>query len=300
MKFFEKSAKRKSVLALCTCALAAVGFAATQHASIEHNMATHPAGASTLSAPGNLNRLTPLTTKSAVSGLDSTLDLNSCTSGNLRIGGGTRDNQGSGSVEVDRGITFAGQPCSARFTLDPNAKRIELANRSEQLNGAVRYYAFAIRLDPSWPLGSNSPDTVVAQFLNADDRGQFSPPLQLTIQDGEFHMWAYPTRNGKMPTSSNPNSYQLLWSQRATAGNWLQFVIGVRWSNNASTGAFNLTYQGNVVVPNTTMQTLYSNSSGSAASVYAKVGIYGSLSSSTRRMNLGWYRIGGTYQAVTS
>lgn len=300
MRHLHKSAKRKSVLALGTCLLAAVGFAATQHTSIEHNMATHPAGASTLSAPGPLNTLTPLTTTGAISGLDDTLDLRTCTSSSLRIGGGAQDNQGSGSVTVDRGVTFVGQPCSARFTLDPGAKRVELANQSEQLNGAVRYYAFAIRLDPSWPLGSNSPDTVVAQFLNADDRGQFAPPLQLTIQDGEFHMWAYPTRDGKMPTSSNPNSYRLLWSQRATAGNWLQFVMGVRWSNNPSSGAFNMTYQGNVVVPNTTMQTLYSNSSGSAASVYAKVGIYGSLSSSARRMNLGWYRVGSSYQAVTS
>jgi len=279
--------------------VAIVGMLAVAVISVTEDGGDARAASGRSLSPQSATALAPLSGSAkpdSAGGVLNSLDLTTCTDSSV-LGGRAVEHEGEGSVDVDHSVVYGDYRCSARFTLDAGGKRVELRDGTEQLAGQVRYYAITLRLDPSWPTGKDAPDTVITQFLNVDTDRNFAPPLQLTIQGGDFHMWSYGTYSGQI----NPERaarYTLLWDHPIETGQWLTFVMGIRWSNDPSAGQFNMTYQGKVVVPTTTLQTLYSNPDGSPCQVYAKAGVYGATGDVTRSMNVGRWQIGASAAAA--
>ncbi|SDI99882.1 Polysaccharide lyase [Frankineae bacterium MT45] len=195
----------------------------------------------------------------------------------------------------DAGLDGVG--CAARIQLNPGDERLEFHGSPSQLDGQTRYYGVALRLDPTFPL---STDTVLFQFVNTDGGGTFAPPLQMTLQQGNLQFWNYSTPSGQIDDSKQTVRYRLLWHAPAVRGVWLRFVLGVTWGNSAASGQVSLAYQGSQVLAPTHVQTLYSYSSGAPEPVYWKFGVYGGgTAPGPRIVDFGWYRVGTSAAAVT-
>ena len=192
-----------------------------------------------------------------------------------------------------------GGDCATRFTLAPGDTRIEFAGYQRVVSGTTRYYNVRVFLGADFPVAAAGTNTVFAQFLNADGAGDYAPPVQMTIQDGEFHLWNYSTPTGKMDDSHATIRYNLLWRAPVRAGVWLDFTFGITWSANA-TGALTLWYDGVQVAQATGLQTLYRDAMGQPAKMYPKFGLYGSAMSQTRTADFAWFRIGQSYASVAS
>ncbi|SOD75194.1 polysaccharide lyase-like protein [Jatrophihabitans sp. GAS493] len=200
------------------------------------------------------------------------------------------------SLSAVHGSGIDGLGCAARIQLNPGDERLEFRGEPGQLDGRTRYYGVALRLDPSFPMDTN---TVLFQFVNTNGAGAFAPPLQMTLQQGNLQFWSYSTPTGQIDDSKQTVQYRRLWHTPAATGVWLRFVVGVVWSSSPGRGQVSLDYQGAAVLAPTHVSTLYSYGNGGPEPVYWKFGVYGGgTAPGPRIVDFAWFRVGTSAAAV--
>lgn len=140
--------------------------------------------------------------------------------------------------------------------IDSGDDRAEVLRKDEQdPEGSVRWYAWSTMLPRDYPI-----DESWQVFLQFKQDGEGSPPVQLGAADGTVGISAY---GGKFT----------MWETQPELGRWHDFVLGVKWSPDKSVGWLELWYDGQQVLPRTTVATMYAFD-GRTLPNYVKLGYY--------------------------
>jgi hypothetical protein len=115
-----------------------------------------------------------------------------------------------------------------------------------------------------------------------------TPPMQIALQNDTFSI----VGSGRI--SPRP-SWKIAALKR---GAWNDFIIHAKWSPDASTGWFEVYYQGQLVIPKTFTSTMYLDN-GVATPLFLSVGQYRSLDNSgTSTLYVDAVKVGPTLESV--
>lgn len=134
--------------------------------------------------------------------------------------------------------------------INSSGNRNELVNSQYQPEGSESYYRWSTMFDQTFP--SAKTWQLFAQWHQIEDSGG-SPPIQFMVFGEEVQL--------TLSTSEN-----LVWKAPLVRGVWHDFILHVKFSDDAAVGFIEVWYDGNRVLPKTFGIT--------RANDYLKIGLY--------------------------
>jgi uncharacterized protein (TIGR03382 family) len=146
-----------------------------------------------------------------------------------------------------------------------NMRRAELAflPPAQGFEGTDRYYGFSIFPSADQPLQKGS------HWITYFEASKLSAPVMAFDADGtRLSFWVF------APAPNSTKQIGQLWRQMEfTPGRWHDFVLHVKWSPDPNVGFVELWYNGEQVVPKTSVQTMLKDAAGVPAANYLHQGI---------------------------
>ena len=137
---------------------------------------------------------------------------------------------------------------------NPRAELLRKDQRDPE--GSVRYYAWSTLVSSEYPI-----DETWQVFLQFKHEGEGSPPVQFGADGGDL---GFSVSGGEVQG----------WRGPLVPERWYDFVLGAKWSPDASEGWLELWVNGQLVLPRRNFPTMYRDDDGRTLPNYVKLGYY--------------------------